>query len=557
MIGDAYFQLRAQVGTALFTLLRLATEAGSGDGALAKLRAAQAGLKETFLFMALGPAGGGKSALLNSLFEREFCGTAEPVSAGKTAVYQHADDSRDEAVSPGVVFCHRPHIFLRDFTIVDGAGSDATNQALLEHVAPFLSRAEVIFFVVPAASTGAADIWTFLLRLGRDALRRTVVVVWQSDRGSPEEGASAVKRLRQAMLKNLGHACPIFAASGKDRTGREKLARWIESEVIFSKARRARLAEIDRLARNALEEIAGKPHATEQAWQRTDGQLRGLRDDLTEREEQSQRQIAGVLWTLAQTFDALRQRGELLLAPCLGVVELVRGRGTWAPAFAAEIETHAREALAVQTEDALDVLEADLREGAKEHREASRKILPGDAGLPRISRAAIATAIKKLDTPLDLERLLAEESNRAALLLRLPVLAAVGAVAVLLGVSPVTGLVPGCGMLAAGTTAFALLLAVLLRRSIVAAFGHHFTANRARLLTSIEVPLREASTQFYAALAAPLDGHIEAHAAERRGHEPLLTRVEQLQQTFGKISEDLRAGRATSTSSPGPADGGE
>jgi len=27
MIGDAYFQLRAQVGTALFSLLRLATEA--------------------------------------------------------------------------------------------------------------------------------------------------------------------------------------------------------------------------------------------------------------------------------------------------------------------------------------------------------------------------------------------------------------------------------------------------------------------------------------------------------------------------------------------------
>ena len=543
MIGDAYFQLRAQVGTALFTLLRLATEAGSGDGALTQLRSAQAGLKETFLFMALGPAGGGKSSLLNALFEREFCGAAEPATAGKTAVYEHADEPRDEAVSQGVIVCHRPHIFLRDFTIVDGAGLDTTNQAMLEHVAPFLSRAEVIFFVVPAASTTVADYWTFLLRLGRDALRRTVVVVWQSDRGLPEEGANAVKRLRQAMLKNLGHACPIFAASGRDRPGREKLGRWIESEVIFSKARRTRLAEIDRLARNALEEIAGKPHATEQTWQRMDGQLRGLREDLIEREDQSQRQIAGVLWTLAQTFDALRLRGESLLAPCLGVVELVRGRGAWAPAFAAEIETQARESLNVQTEDALDVLEDDLRQGAKDHRQASHKLLPGDAASPPFSRAALVAAIKKLDTPLELQRLLAEESAQAALLLRLPVLAALGALAVLLGVWPVAGMVPACAALTAGTAAFALLLAYLLRKSLVASFGRHFTTNRASLLTAIEVPLREASTRFYAALAAPLDARIEAHATERQGHEPLLTRVEQLQQTFGKISEDLRTGR--------------
>ena len=43
--------------------------------------AAQAGLRDGFTFAALGPAGGGKSALLNAFFEREFCGAAEPVTA--------------------------------------------------------------------------------------------------------------------------------------------------------------------------------------------------------------------------------------------------------------------------------------------------------------------------------------------------------------------------------------------------------------------------------------------------------------------------------------------
>src|SRR5262245_6125828 len=105
MIGDAYFQLRAQVGTALFSLLRLATEAGGCDGSLTALRSAQSGLRQPFLFLTLGPPGSGKSTLLNSLFERQFCGAAEPAAAEKTAVFQYGDEARDEARSASLVVC--------------------------------------------------------------------------------------------------------------------------------------------------------------------------------------------------------------------------------------------------------------------------------------------------------------------------------------------------------------------------------------------------------------------------------------------------------------------
>ena len=111
--------------------------------------------------------------------------------------------------------------------------------------------ADLIFYVI-SATAGLPDAWPFLSHLGRDVLKRLVFVVWQSDRVSSEEGANAVKRLRQAMLKNLGQACPIFIGSTTDRAGREKLERWIESEVIFSEPRRAKLREVDEVARAAL-----------------------------------------------------------------------------------------------------------------------------------------------------------------------------------------------------------------------------------------------------------------------------------------------------------------
>src|SRR5260221_14670590 len=102
MLGDGYFQLRAQVGTGLFSLLRLAAEAGAQESSQAALRAAQSGLRDTFTFAALGPEGGGKSTLLNTLFQRDFCGAAEPGAAGKVAIFQFSDGPREVPISADI-----------------------------------------------------------------------------------------------------------------------------------------------------------------------------------------------------------------------------------------------------------------------------------------------------------------------------------------------------------------------------------------------------------------------------------------------------------------------
>src|SRR5260221_2955578 len=103
MLGDAYFQLRAQVGPGLFSLIRLAAEAGAQESTQAALRTAQSGLRDTFTFAALGPDGGGKSTLLNTLFQREFCGAVEPVATGKVAIFQFSDGPREAPISAEVV----------------------------------------------------------------------------------------------------------------------------------------------------------------------------------------------------------------------------------------------------------------------------------------------------------------------------------------------------------------------------------------------------------------------------------------------------------------------
>ena len=89
----------------------------------AALRAAQAGLRDTFTFAALGPEGGGKSTLLNTLFQREFCGVAEPAGTGKVAIFQYSDGPREAPISADIVELHLPQIFLRDFTIVRSAAA--------------------------------------------------------------------------------------------------------------------------------------------------------------------------------------------------------------------------------------------------------------------------------------------------------------------------------------------------------------------------------------------------------------------------------------------------
>jgi hypothetical protein len=131
-------------------------------------------------------------------------------------------------------------------------------------------------------------------------------------------------------------------------------------------------------------------------------------------------------------------------------------------------------------------------------------------------------------------------------MLQLPALATVGAMAfaggtVLAGRPP--GILTG---LAIGLVAFTLVLTLLVRRNIVASFGQAFTANRATLLAALEPALRSAVERFYAGFAPALEQRAGELDAERQRGEPLLARLQQIEDTFTRIEADLRTGLARS-----------
>jgi flagellar biosynthesis/type III secretory pathway M-ring protein FliF/YscJ len=94
--------------------------------------------------------------------------------------------------------------------------------------------------------------------------------------------------------------------------------------------------------------------------------------------------------------------------------------------------------------------------------------------------------------------------------------------------------------LAAGTAAFVFLLAWLLRRQVIAQFGRHITANRMALLAALEPPLRAAIEQYFAQFAPALDQRATELTANRQQQEPLLTRLRQIEQTFGRLEAEMQ-----------------
>ena len=91
-LADAYFQSRAQLGTALFALNTLAHDLQASPDTVRTLNELGTSLREPFLFVVVGEVKAGKSSLLNAIFGREFCRVDVLPATDKVYLVKHGEE---------------------------------------------------------------------------------------------------------------------------------------------------------------------------------------------------------------------------------------------------------------------------------------------------------------------------------------------------------------------------------------------------------------------------------------------------------------------------------
>ncbi len=541
MIGDAYFHLRAQIGTGLFSLAKLARDLGSSESALTSLHDLQGELRTPFLFVTLGESGAGKSALLNALFGRDFAG--DPAFTGRAAVFRHGTEATDTPLSEELVEAVRPHIFLRDFTIVDAAGfgSPAATPLLLQRFVPV---ADVVLFVFPPGGESPAA-WEFLRRAERDDLRRFVFLVQQADAVEGDELMDAVINLHDRLRATLGEVHPVFAVSAQTRAGLDKLEHYLDTEVIGCVRRFAKLREICVSADALLFHLGAETREAAAAAERKSKYAEEQRDVLADTRDEALRALDRDLWSLAQLFEAAQRRGGELLRRRVSHHSLWVVDAAWRETFHREVETRVREGLLRNAELAAEHCDATLRSTWDAQRTelaafgfTSLAAFPEDpaAHVEKLAHGITVADPDGVTTDAVLARL-----RRSRMLLRAPLFLLIASVVALL-----VAWIFGRHLLAAAS-AFTCLLAVtvsvpaLLRNRLGNALLAAMRARREAILSRVETEMRSEIERVFRELQGSLAPLARAGTDERAANQPLLDRILQLAEHFDQLIEEIES----------------
>ena len=570
MLGDTYFQTRADLASALLSLGALATDLRASEETRRTLAALGESLREPFLFVVVGEVKAGKSSLLNALFGREFCKADVLPMTDKIYVFKFAAEERDVDVSAQLVECHRNSPVLRDFNIVDTPG---TNTIVPEHEAitrQFLPLADLSLCVFSVTNPWGATAWQFLQHLHKTWLKKVVLIVQQRDLRAPEEVATIISHIEQTMLQKVGERCPVFAVSAKrawearhaddpavrarmwHESGFDALEGYISATVTGGASQAEKLRSVCRSARVILGEFAAQVNSASQTVEADAKKLASLRGVLEERKEQSFRQVGGVLWTVAQASERAQKKGEDLLREKLtfvGTLRLMFGKGGWENFFQAELDKRQRETLTQHVREALELIETDLKSVWKQIHELMKRSFESHdlAMLPDFARQR-AELLQQIELALlertegeafqqQMQRVFADTANW----LRVPagVFAAGGIGAVVAAaltkatLLDITGTIAGLGALT-GT-----VMAVAKRRKILDEYGRQMADKRGAMMRAIEDHLRHAVKRFFAELEQvfqPLEAFCES---QRKMVGPSLAAVGDLEARFQKCASAI------------------
>ncbi len=572
-IANDYLDLRAELGTALFSLTELAVEANAPSDTIQILGNLQAALREPFLFVVIGEVKAGKSSLLNALFGQEFCRVDVLPATDRVHVFKYGEQAREVPLHPDLVEHYQPVAFLRDFNVVDTPGTNTIvtqHQRITEQFAPL---ADLILFVFSVVNPWGASAWQFLEHLQRKWLKNVVLVVQQADLREEREVQAVVQHLRQTAAARFGQAFPVFAVSAKNAflsktTGVDKARLWEESrfgpledyinEVVGTgDARREKLRSIDRTAQVLLADLASGTRTDSRMVSADRAELGRLQAAVAQHRSRADLGVEAFLRGVDTAFSRCEHQGEHLLRQKLRVSPalLYGDNARWQRHFQRNFESMLHAAISHQMAHAFDLLEGETRSVWTQLQESMRtnlslaareRLAAGEVDFaqqrPRLVERIETTTVEIL-TDERTEQSLRASMSAVAGAVRGPFWCAV-VLLVMAGALAAAGLIPWWaagvgGLLAVAVGTAGILAAAGRRRAALVTYRDRMQARQAELSETVAGLIRQAIDVFYGRaeqVYAPLEAFCRT---QEIAHQPLLARVDILEKAFQKIAARL------------------
>jgi GTPase SAR1 family protein len=571
MIAEQYLQLRSELESALAGLLRLGTQMGRDTSWLDTLQGLLADVRDPLLIVVVGEVKSGKSSLLNALFAQEFAKVDVLPATDRIYIFRHGSEEKSVDVSPRLTERYLPIAFLHDFNVVDTPGTNtmvAEHQSITEN---FLPRADVVLFIFSVVNPWTQSAWDLLGLVQKKWLKSVVFVLQQADLRDPAEVDIIQRHLQDTAMRKLGFAPRIFAVSARNAllartTGVDKERLWRESKVglleeqinsILTETggRTLKLRSARQSGQLMLDELTRELQASLDVIARDEARLGRVELFLQTRKDQTLRQVGGLLRGVEQACRDGTDEGARLLAEKLSFAQtwkILLGRTRWQREFQSEIETKLRQSVQQEVENAVQLLETDLRSLWPQLHDIIEQQLVSDLKsqipytLPDFARQrrellqsiqlALSDQVSGKTIEEQLGRLFSETSAR----LRLPAgVAAAGGIAAAVAAMTSAAVADVTGMLAASAAIIGAIVAVSQRRKILRVYEQEMEAKGAELVQAIEQQLKHATELFYKEISTAFQSLAVFCVAQRQTCEPLLNRAKELQRTFNSLKSPL------------------
>ncbi len=571
MIADNYLQLRTELETALGKLLRLNSEMRREPATLDTLHGLLRDIREPLLFVVVGEVKAGKSSLLNALFGQEFAKVDVLPATDRVYIFRHGPEEKSVEISDQLTERYLPIPFLQDFNVVDTPG---TNTMVPEHqtiTEGFVPRADVVLFVFSVTNPWSQSGWQLLDLVQKKWLKNVVFVLQQADLRDRSEIEIIHRHLQDTAMRKLGFAPPIFSVSARKAlrartTGVDKEQLWRESGfgpleeqinrmVTESGVRFVKLQSTASTAGVILNEVADEIHGSMETIARDEKHLGRVNEFLQVRKDQTLRQVAGFLRGVEQACRECARQGTRLLEEKLSFWKtwrLIWSREQWQHEFQTEVEAKLRQTVEPQVENAVQLLETDLRglwpqlqdaieaQFASEGKAQMRKTIPDFARQRRDLLQSIELTLVERVAGKAVEEQLAQMFRETAAWLRLPagIAAAGGLITVIVAMSSAS-VADVTGTLAVSAAVIGTIVAFTQRRKILAAYEREMEKKRDELVNAIEQQMKHAIDLFYKEIAVAFEPLAAFCIAERKRYEPLVEQGNSLKELLGGVTKRL------------------